>query len=184
LLKSWHKNGSIGTKWIGLGSFFIISIFVATGYFLTSATFEAWKNDPISRLLLPPLEPTYFYQYSFFRFWLTSVFDIGMSSAWAFFLLLLYSYSKKRFMDEKEIYLGFFTTLVVGWPNFIIYLFILFGLLAAKQIMNRLIFHKNELVRLAPYMMLSSLVVLGLMIYFNDQLGINEMKIVNRPFFY
>jgi hypothetical protein len=26
--------------------------------------------------------------------------------------------------------------------------------------------------------------VLGLMIYFNDQLGINEMKIVNRPFFY
>ncbi len=87
-------------------------------------------------------------------------------------------------MDEKEIYLGFFTALVVGWPNFIIYLFILFGLLAAKQIVNRFIFHKNELVRLAPYMMLSSLVVLGLMICFNDQLGINEMKIVNRPFFY
>lgn len=184
LLKDWHKNADIKINWIRFGAFFIIAIFAATGYYLSAATFEAWRNDPISKSLLPPLEPIYFYEYSFFRFWLTFVFDIVMSLAWAFFLLLLYKYSKKRFLDEKEIYLGFFTVLAVGWPNFIIYLFIAFGSLALKQIVNYFVFRRNELVRLAPYMMIASLFVLGLMIYFNDQLGINEMKIVNRPFFY
>ncbi len=183
LLKDWLKNRNINAKWIRCGVLFALAIFATTASFLTIATFEVWKNDPIGKSLLPPYNPTYFYGYSFFNFWLIYVFDLEVSLAWTFFLLILYKYSKKNFLDEKEIYLSLFTALIVGWPNFIIYLFVVFGLMALKQIANYCVSREKELIRLAPYMIIGSLVVIALMMKFNDQLGINELKLINRPFF-
>jgi len=141
--------------------------------------FEAWKNDPMSKYLLPPFESSYFYNYSIYHFWLPYALDLMISIAWAFYLMLLSKYSNKRFLDEKDIYLGFFMSLIVGWPNFIIFIFIVFSLLVLKQIMNYYVLKKKGLIPIAPYMILASIIVLSLSLYYNDKLGLDKLKLVS-----
>lgn len=179
LLYDFVKNKNINMQLLKYGIIALISLFVATAYFSTSIQFEVWKNDPRSQYLLPPFQPIdYFNNYSIYRFWLPYALDIAISIAWAFYLALLSKYSNKRFLDEKEIYLGFFTSLLVGWPNFIIYIFIVFCLVVAKQLFNYYIMHRKTLISIAPYMIVASILVLSLSLYYNDRLGLDKLKLV------
>ncbi|MFZ2969849.1 MAG: hypothetical protein WA063_01750 [Minisyncoccia bacterium] len=176
----WLRRNKINQRFVKCGIIIIMAIFVLTGYFSTNLQFEVWKNDPMSRFFLPPNQSMdYFYQYSFYHFWFPYVLDLAISLGWVFCLILLSRYSGKRFLDEKDITLGFFTSIIIGWPRFIIYLLSLFGLLAAKQIFNYYILKKRDLIQMSPYMILSSLIVLALTLALNDQFGLDKLKLVS-----
>lgn len=180
MLISWHRRKEIDQRFVKGGIILVIAIFVLTGYFSTITQYEVWNNDPFSRYFLPPHQSMdYFYQYSFYHFWLPYILDLGISLVWTFCLTLLCKYSNKRFLDEKEITLGFFTSIIIGWPRFIIYLFSLFGLLVLKQAFNYYILKKRELIQMSPYMILSTLLVLILTMILNNQLGLENLKIVS-----
>lgn len=172
------KNKDISISFVRYGIIILMSVFIATAYSSTSIQFETWKKDPLSQFLLPPFESTYFYTYSAYHFWLPYFLDLAIALAWTFYLLLLSKYSNKRFLDEKDVYLGFFTSLIIGWPNFIIYVFIVFGLLVIKQTTNYLIFRKKTLIPIAPYMIIATIAVLSTSLYYSDRLGLDKLKLV------
>lgn len=180
LLFGWHKKKEVNQRFVKYGIIVIMAIFVLTGYFSTTAQYDVWKNNEMSRFFLPPHQSIiYFYQYSFFHFWLPYVLDLAISLVWMFCLVLLQKYGNKRFLDEKEIALGFFTSIVVGWPRFIVYIFSLFGLLIAKQTFNYYILKKKDLIQMSPYMILASLAVLVLTLVLNNHFGLDKLKIVS-----
>lgn len=180
LLYGYLKNKSVNVRLLKSGIIVLMSVFIATAYFSTSIQFQAWKNDPMSRYLLPPyVSIDYFYSYAIYRFWLPYALDIMISIAWAFFLLLLCRYSHGRFLDEKEACMGFFTALVVGWPNFIIYVFIVFSLVVIRQLFNYYILHERKLISITSYMAISAIIVLVLSLYYSDKLGLDKLKLVS-----
>lgn len=159
LLVSWLRSGKINLKWVKSGIIIIIVLFVVIGAYSTVITYNLWKEDPISRYLLPPRQTMYFFKYSFFHYWLGNVLGLAISLFWALFLLLLRKYSKGSFLSKKEIWLGFFTALAVGWPSFIPYLVVSFGLLFILQLFNTF-FRKQKNVSLAHGIIISALLVL------------------------
>lgn len=179
LLYKYIRQRSISIRFIRYGIFLLMSVFIVTSYFSFSIQYDTWKSSVPGKYLLPPYQPIdYFYSYSAYHFIFPYILDVAISFAWVFYLILLAKYSNKRFLDEKEIHLGFFTALVAGWPNFIFYIFILFGLIVLKQVFNYFILKKRELIPIAPYMMLASLIVMILSLYFLDRLGLDKLKLV------
>jgi len=180
LLYDYQKNKKINLLLLRSGIIVLMSVFILTAYLSTSLQFQAWKNDPMSQYLLPPHSPiAYFYNYAIYRFWLPYALDIMISIAWAFYLLLLCKYSNRRFLDEKEACMGFFTALIVGWPNFIIYIFLLFGLVVLRQIFNYYVLRKKELISITPYMAISAILVVSLSLFYGDRLGLDKLKLVS-----
>lgn len=180
LLYGYQKNKSVNMRLLKSGIIVLMSVFIATAYISTSIQFQAWKNDPMSRYLLPPyVSIDYFYSYSIYRFWLPYALDIMISITWTFFLLLLCKYSNGRFLDEKEASMGFFTALIVGWPNFIIYIFIVFGLTVIRQIFNYYFLHERKLISITSYMAISAIIVLSISLLHNDKLGLDKLKLVS-----
>ena len=179
LLYDYVKNKRVSAGFVKFGILFLMSVFIMTACFSTSIQFQVWEKDPLSQYILPPFRSIdYFYNYAIYRFWLPYILDVAIALAWSFYLVLLCKYSNKRFLDEKEVYLGFLTALIAGWPNFIIYVFAVFGLLVIKQIFNYYILQKRELIPIAPYMIIAAITVLSLSLYFGDRLGLDKLKLV------
>ena len=159
LLAYWLKNGKINLKWVKSGIIVIIVLSIAIGAYSTIATYNLWKNDPISCYLVPPHQTMYFFRYSFFHYWFGNVLGLAISSFWALFLFALNKYSKGRLLSKKEVWLGLFTALAVGWPNFISYLIVSFSLLFILQLFNAF-FRKQKNVTLTHSVIISALLVL------------------------
>lgn len=179
LIYDYLKNKRVSASFIKHGILILVSVFIMTASLSTSIQFEVWKKDPFSRYILPPSQPIErFYDYAIYRFWLPHVLDLAITLAWAFCLLLLCKYSNRRFLDEKDIYLGFLTSLIVGWPNFIIYIVIVFGMLLTKQAIDYFMLQKKSLIPITPYMIIAAIIVLSLSLYYNDRLGLDKLKLV------
>lgn len=84
-------------------------------------------NSPLDKSLsfsLFPFSSTrfgYFLFYSYGRFWLNALISIGIAFAFYLFLKFLQKH-RERFFESGETELGFLMALLVGWPNFIIFL--------------------------------------------------------------
>ena len=159
ILLYWLKNGKINLKWVKSGIIIVIVLFVVAGSCSTVITYNLWKDDPISRYLVPPHQTMYFFRYSFFHYWLGNVLGLAISLFWALFLLALNKCSRGRFFSKREVWLGFFTALAVSWPSFISYLVVSFGLLFILQLFNTF-FRKQKNVTLVHGIIISALLVL------------------------
>lgn len=180
LLYGYVKNKRISSGFVQHGILILMALLFITACLKTSIQFEIWKSSPISKFILPPNQPIdRFYDYAIYRFWLPYVLDLAITLAWTFFLLLLCKYSNNRFIDMNDVYLGLFTALIVGWPNFIIYIFVIFGLLLVKQLFDYYAFNNKGLIPITPYMIIACIIVLSLSIYYNDKLGLDKLKLVS-----
>jgi len=117
-------------------------------FLLTASQYYVWSQNKLTQLLLSsPLAQEipisgifnkicqlsivncqklgYFLFYSYGRFWLNVLISIG--AAFIFYLLLksLEKY-RGRFFEEGETKLGFLAALIVGWPNFAVFLPLVF----------------------------------------------------------
>lgn len=171
------KTNEIKIAWIKYGILSIFAVFLLISSYSTIATYNLWKIDPFSKFLLPPYNATYFYSYAFYHFWQSFLVIILVSASWAIFLLLIKKYSRNRLIDINEVYLGFFTALVVGFPAFIPYIFILFFLFSTQQIINSLILKKTNPIIITHSMILSAIIVLILGNEIINQFGLEILKI-------
>lgn len=106
---------------------------------LTIGQYYVWSSNAFSRLLLhAPLDGRvpipeflkdsallqsrfgYFLFYSYGRFWINSILAIGVSLLFYLFLRLLRK-RRGRFFEEGEPELGFVSSLIAGWPNFVLF---------------------------------------------------------------
>ncbi len=157
------KKNNLNLKWIKYGILTTLIIFLILGTYSAILTHEKWSQDQLGQFLLPPYNSAYFYRYVFFHYFLTEIIGIIASLSWVTFLIFLRKYYKKHLVSKKEVWLGFFTSLFVGWPLFIIYLIFTFGFLLISQITNNLLFKNKKSVTITYYMILSSLatVIIG-----------------------
>jgi len=147
-------------KLIKYGILLITGILLSISSYSTIATYNLWQTDPFSKFLLPPYDAAYFYGYAFSRFWQSFIVIIIISFFWAVFLSFIKKYSKGRLLSKNEIYLGFFTAIAVGFPNFIIYIFLLFAFFLFHQLTQNMIFKKSQPIAISPSMIISAIVVI------------------------
>lgn len=161
ILFGWFKNNEINIRFIKFGIISVLAINFLLSAYLTIATYDVWKNDPVSRYLLPQYSGNYFYGYAYFHFWREMVVNIVIGIIWAGFLYLIKKYSNKRVLDKKDILLGFFTAMIVGWPKVFAYLALMFGLLALKSISQIMVYKRSNRVALTSSMALGALIAAG-----------------------
>ena len=171
------KQKDVKQEWVKFGIATTVLSLVLLGLYSTLTTYSLWKNDPLSKYLLPPYQETYFYRYSFFHFWLSSVLAVTVSLMWSGFLLALNKYSSNRLLDRKEVWLGFFTAMVAGWPGFVPYLIILFAILLVIQTINTFILKNQNRVVVSHAMILSSIIVLLYGKLFIEKLNLDILAI-------
>ncbi len=177
ILIYWAKHKQIKIWWIKYGLLVIAAFYIVWGAYFTAATYNLWKIHPISRYLLPPHQAAYFYEYSFYHYWLPNLANLIAGVAWLVILYVLYKYSRGRFLDKEEIWLGFFTALAVGWPKFIIYLALFFGLMLARQIIDVMIFKKNKPFQVAPYLIVGAIAALIAGEFLVNKLNLGVLRI-------
>lgn len=178
ILVYWLKKREVKIKWIKSGILAILVLFAVWGIYASWTTYNLWKNDPISRYLLPPYQGfTYIFQYTFYHFWLSGLVNLLVGLFWVIVLFLLSRYSKGRFLDKTDVWLGFFTALVAGWPGFIFYLFAVFGLFLTHQLIANFVYKTSEPIPITPYFVTGALIALILGNYFIQQFGLSVLKI-------
>lgn len=102
----------------------------------------------------------YFLFYSWGRFWM--VVAVSLVVALAFYLFLIFlKKQKERFFEEGETELGFLLALLVGWPNFIVFIPIVF-LSVVLVSAFRMVFVKEMYTTLGrPFLLAAFLVILS-----------------------
>jgi hypothetical protein len=165
-IKPWNK--------IGFGKLIRGAIAFKIGYAVaaTIAQYSIWSKGELTRIFLTShsagifnFKGGYFIFYTLNRFWAGMV--LGVLMAWLFykFLLFLKKY-EDRFLGEGEAELGFLTALLVGWPDFVVYLplFLVFTILIS---MVRNIFWKEKYTTLGLPMLLAASAILVFEPYFS-----------------
>lgn len=175
ILIYWLKHKQIKIWWVKYGILIILALYIIWGAYSTVATYNLWKAHPISRYLLPPHQAAYFFEYSFFHYWLPNIVNAAISLVWAAVLFGLYKYSKGRFLDKEEIWLGFFTALLAGWPKFIIYLALVFGLLLIRQIFGTIILKDKNPIQVTHSLIVGTVIIAILGKFFVAYLGLETL---------
>lgn len=129
--------------------------FAIYSFFLTYLQYFTWKNNEFSKLFLPPYQSiSYFIKYSFTHFWLGMI--LGIISAFLFYFILKISrkFSKKthletEFPSEKT---GLLCMLIVGWPNFIIFVIIVLISAVLFSIYRWVVYKKTDISLFLPFM--------------------------------
>ena len=78
----------------------------------------------------------YFLFYSYGRFWLNALISVAVAFVFYLFLKSLQKH-QARFFEEGEAELGFLSALIVGWPNFVVFLSLVFILVILISIFRR-----------------------------------------------
>ena len=107
----------------------VLGLNILVSFSQTIYTYLIWKNDPVSKYLLPPHTSfVYFFGYSFLHYFAALL----VNTIFAFLVFLSIQKFNKKFEEvffyEEEPYLAGFGILTVGWPNCLIYLILILSL--------------------------------------------------------
>lgn len=177
ILTHWLKKGEVKLKWVKWGILTTILFLAIEAFYNTIITYNVWKNDPISRYLLPPYDSAYLYQYAFFHYWRAGAINLFIGALWAGFIFVLSKYSGGRFADKTDVLLGFFTAFIVGWPKIFIYLFLALGFLIIKSIVGNFVFKDKAPVAITEGLIIGGLIVAGLSQFFIKMAFFDNLKL-------
>lgn len=168
---SWLKKASTEKL-----TYILVGLTVLFNGLLSVLQYLTWHGSPFSRFFLPPFTPiNYFIRYIFLHFWLASI--LVFLCALAFYLIFkLIRRRNREAISKEELHLILLSGLLVGWPNFIIFVPSFFLLALIFSTLNLAIFKnkKNSLL----YPLLLSLVITFLGGYFLiNQLGLSVFVI-------
>lgn len=117
---------------------------------LSIAQYFTWSKGEFTKIFTyAPAEKSAFfnYKYGYFlhyistHFWINVLISIG--AAFAFYLFLIFlKKCRERFFEEGEVELGFAIALIAGWPNFIIFIPMVFIFIVLTSISRELVFKK------------------------------------------
>lgn len=131
----------------------------------TAVQFYVWSFDSFSKTFLPPYQPRWYFMFATFqRFWLGFLIGIGAALVFYLFLQILKKY-RERFFEKGEPELGFLMALLVGWPNFTLFLPLAF-LCVIFIALARRVFLKEAYTTLGVPIMLAA----GVLLLFGEEL--------------
>ena len=158
-----------------------ISFHVLYAVLLTISQYYIWSQNKFTQLLLNssldlsmPVSG-YFLFYSFGRFWLNALITIGAAFVFYLFLKFLKKH-RERFFEEGETELGFLSALIVGWPNFVVFLPLVFVFVVLLSIFRR-VFLKEFYTTMGIPFLLAALIVLISGNQIVNILGLGVLKI-------
>lgn len=101
----------------------LIFLLLMISFLQTFMTYFLWKNDPISKNLLPPIQPIiYFLRYSFQHYF----FEVVLTIIFSYLIFLLVFWFNKKFQEiffyDEEPYFASLGVLLTGWPGCLSYL--------------------------------------------------------------
>lgn len=128
---------------------------------LTAGQYYVWLQNPLTKILanspvsaatpLPQILKNspifqghlgYLLFYAYGRFWINSLLAAGMAFLFSLFLKSLRRH-RDRFFEEGEVELGFLSALVVGWPNFAIFVPAIFFLVVIISIVRMAVWKEH-----------------------------------------
>jgi len=138
---------------------------------------EVPLSDALRGVLGPILDSKlgYFLFYSWGRFWISALLTIGVAFAFYVFLKALKKYND-RFFYEGETELGLLMALIVGWPNFVVFVPLAFLSVVLVSIF-RGIYLKEAYTTLGAPMLLAALVTMIFGSYLIGTLGLTVLRI-------
>lgn len=139
----------------------IVAIVFRLVYALTIsiAQYYIWHSQEFTRFLLPPYQSIkYFLFYSWGRFWMEHIIAFGATLVFYLFLKILQRY-KERFLDKDEIMFGILIILLVGWPNAVVFMPLVFIAAVLVALLSILIF-KGKNIGLCPAFIIAGIVTL------------------------
>lgn len=159
-----------------------IGFYVVYAAFLTWGQYYVWSQNSLGKIFLVSdrfgvLDGSsgYFLFYSYLRFWLGPAIAILAGFIFYLFLKSLKRY-RERFFEEGETELGFLSALLAGWPQFAVFLPLVFlGVVLISAF--RLIVFKERFTTLGWPLLISLLPVLvwgGALI---EMLGLKALRI-------
>jgi hypothetical protein len=171
------KRGSMGKHFDKLIAG-VVSVRIFYAVILTLLQYQSWAKDGFTHLLLQsPIDKAvplpaiiekfswlresklgYFIFYSWGRFWISVLLAILAAMAFWWFLKLLKKYSD-RFFEDGEVELGFLAALIVGWPDFVIFIPTVFISVVLVSIVRR-IFKGEMYTTLGIPFLLAALIVM------------------------
>ncbi|OGM93729.1 hypothetical protein A2524_01340 [Candidatus Wolfebacteria bacterium RIFOXYD12_FULL_48_21] len=152
-------SGALRRKTFLSLAFIVIGFRVVFALIKTGLQYYAWAQDPMGKLLLPPIQSVFvFVRYAWTHFWINPLIAVGVG---LFVLLLLSVLQRKneRFFDTGEVELGMLLTIVVGWPHFVLF-FPLTFLLVVMLSAIRGIFFKEQFTTLGLPFFIASIIAL------------------------
>lgn len=143
---------------------------------LTISQYYIWSHQEFTKLLLPPTQPIkYFVQYSFTHFWIDTLISFGIAIVFYLFLRLLWKH-QQRFFEKDEIMFGLLMALIIGWPNFVVFVPMVFIFTILISLIRTLILG-NVYTDLYPSLILAGLLVSLLGDKLVDKLNLTVLRI-------
>ncbi len=135
----------------------VIIFRVAYAALLSLLQYYIWSHDAFSKFLLPPYQSIkYFLFYAGYHFWLSTL--IAFFLAFAFWLsLFIASLFRKNLFVDGELKLALLASMIVGWPDFIAFLPLIFALAVIYSLLN-FFWLKKETIHLGGVFILSALI--------------------------
>jgi len=107
----------------------VLILYIFVSFLKTIATYFSWKNNPLSKHLLPPdTSLVYFLGYSFLHYFFSPLINVIFSFLVFFGLKKFNQKFEETFLYDEEPYLASFSILITGWPNCLIYLILILSL--------------------------------------------------------
>lgn len=176
----------IETRWkalltIPFKKLFIVTVCIRVGYaaLLTWGQYRLWESDPLGRLFLntsldsaipipfvralPLLFDNrfgYFLFSSWFRFWLSALLAVFVGYLLYRFFRILERYQPRFFYDGEPL-LGGALAVLVGWPGVIVYIPLIFMVIAPIALIRRIIFKDEYTAMGIPFIVAGALALIA-----------------------
>lgn len=150
----FKKNDSIKISYNSIHLIFIISMLFGA-LLATFLQYETWASNDFTRslTLLPTLRDVplpgllfmfkpifylnhgYFYHYSIIHFWMAAIWNI-IASSLLYFGLCFLQRKKDYLIRKEEAHFIFAASLIIGWPNLLFFLALMFLIFTIHSIIN------------------------------------------------
>lgn len=139
---------------LAVGQYYVWASNGATQAFLNSPLSESVPESFVTKLFPGLFQSNlgYFYFYAYGRFFLNVFLAVGIAFAFWAFLRTLKKYNE-RFFEEGETELGLLAALIVGWPNFLVFIPIVFVSIVVVSIVRGIFFKEAYTTMGAPFLL-------------------------------
>lgn len=159
--------------------FIALYVYFCFSGFLISGQYFIWRNNGLSKFLLPPYRDiSYFANYALSRFLGNGLIALLAALGFIWIARRLNQKSKGKFFYPEEIWIGGTAIFLSGNPGWLLYLLILFGVYLLAHVFSRLFRGKD--LRLSFYYLWIPvfILVIIIMVVFQQSLPWwNQMKI-------
>jgi len=179
LLLYWIlKKKLLKEKFLKLIFYLFSSVIIFQSVFFTILNWWLWSQQGITQRFLPPHSPiTYVLKYSWQHYWFESIVTIIAAIIVFFGIYFLNKKFEKNLFYNEEKYLAALGILAIGWPNCLIFLFLVLLLGVILHLASILLKKESKRLTLLYFWLPCALLILLLGDIISKYIGVNQFII-------